>query len=99
MIDSDCTALTYIRKGFLTKKRTRFHSFYFIANLFFFIKKKLPKRKKKKKAYQRIQNKNNQKKKKILMVKSLGKETHYMLIYFVICSLSTTVRPEMFFFF
>lgn len=63
MIDSDCTALTYIRKGFLTKKRTRFHSFYFIANLFFFIKKKLPKRKKKKKAYQRIQNKNNQKKK------------------------------------
>mgnify|MGYP000959003195 FL=1 len=33
------------------------------------------------------------------MVKSLGKETHYMLIYFVICSLSTTVRPEMFFFF
>lgn len=100
MIDSDCTALTYIRKGFLTKKRTRFHLFYFIANLFFLFKKKLPKRKKKKKkAYQRIQNKNNQKKKKkILMVKSLGKKTHSMLIHFVICSLSTTVRPEVFFF-
>ena len=64
MIDSDCTALTYIRKGFLTKKRTRFHSFYFIANLFFFIKKKLPKRKKKKKRIKEYKIKITKKKRK-----------------------------------